>query len=139
MKKLSMILALALILFACQNSEDFKLTDAEVFAFLIDNGWEINATCIVRGFGQESSGNAYVARLSYTVDLITPDNKKLEYIDEGLVNKSSEEKIEYLQVESQFQIDSTFSEGPYRIVINVHDDNTQKSASIEKSFTVSRD
>ncbi|MGK9368308.1 hypothetical protein ACSSWA_05365 [Melioribacter sp. Ez-97] len=139
MKKLSLPILLALVIFACDEPENFKLTNAEVFAYLIDGGWEINATCIAEGFGQEKSDGVFIARLSYTVDLITPDNKKLEYIDEGLVDKSSEEEIEYLQVESQFQIDSTFAEGKYKIVMNVQDDNTQKSATIEKDFTISRD
>jgi hypothetical protein len=139
MKKLSLLILLALVIFACDKPENFKLTNAEVFAYLVDGGWEINATCIAKGFGQEKSDGVFIARLSYTVDLITPDNKKLEYIDEGLVDKSSEEEIEYLQVESQFQIDSTFAEGKYKIVMNVQDDNTQKSATIEKDFTISRD
>lgn len=139
MKKLSLLILLALVIFACDKPENFKLTNTEVFAYLVDGGWEINATCIAKGFDQEKSNGVYIARLSYTVDLITPDNKKLEYIDEGLVDKSSVEEIEYLQIESQFQIDSTFSEGNYKIVINAQDDNTQKSASVEKEFTISRD
>ncbi len=132
--------ALFLIFFvlACSRKEEkLELFSAEAFTYSMEEGWELNASCRVKGFTQNKTGEEYSSKLSYTADLITPDGKKLENIGDGLIDQKSKEKISDLLIETQLQIDSSYKPGKYKIVFNVSDDLTEKKVSIEKEFDIS--
>lgn len=124
-----------LVIAACSSKEEkFELFSPEAFTYSLEEGWELNASCRVKGFTQNKSGEEYSVKLSYTTDLITPDGKKIENISEGLIDEKSKEKFSDLLIETQMQLDSSFQTGKYKVVFNVSDDYKEKTISIEKEF-----
>ena len=81
----------------------------------------------------ESEEGIYSAKLSYTVDLVTPEDT-LEDIDYGLVDESREEEIMDISIDIQFEMDSSYVLGDYKIIFHVTDDYNQKELSMEKEF-----
>lgn len=135
MEKYFLLFAAAIIFIACSKKEEkFELFSAEAFTYSMDNGWELNASCRVKGFKQNETENIFKAKLSYTIDLKTPDGKILELIDEGLIDKTSEERMTDLQIESQIQIDSAFAKGKYQVIFNISDDLAGVSITTQKDF-----
>lgn len=133
-------LFLILLIFACSTKEEkLELFSTEAFTYSMEDGWELNASCRVKGFTQEKSGEEFLAKLSYTTDLITPEGKKIEGISEGLIDERSKEKFSDLLIETQLQIDSSYKPGKYKIIFNVTDDIKEKKISIDKEFELSRD
>lgn len=131
-------LLLMILITACSSKEEkLELFSPEAFTYSLEDGWELNASCRVKGFTQNKTGDEYSAKLSYTADLITPDVKILEGIGEGLVDQKSKEKFSDILIETQLQIDSSYKPGKYKIVFNVTDDLTEKKISIEKEFEIS--
>ncbi len=123
---------------ACSsNEEKLELFSAEAFAYSISPGWELNATCRVKGFVQNENNEIYSVKLSYMVDLKTPEGKLLEGIGEGLIDEKSKERFADLPIEMQAELDSTYLPGKYKIIFNVTDDYSQKKISIEKEFELS--
>lgn len=133
-------LFLIIIFFSvCSNDEEkLELFSAEAFAYSMSPGWELNATCRVKGFVQNENNETYSIKLSYTVDLKTPEGKILEGIGEGLIDEKSKERFTDLPIETQAELDSTYLPGKYKIIFNVTDDFSQKQISIGKEFELSK-
>jgi len=135
MKRYSFYIIVLILIAACSSKEEkFELFSPEAFTYSLEEGWELNASCRVKGFTQNRSGEEYLVKLSYTLDLITPDGKKIENISEGLIDERSKEKFLDLLIETQLQLDSSSTQGKYKIVFNVSDDYKEKTISIEKEF-----
>ena len=135
MKKCLFLLFLVIIISGCSKKEEkLELFSAEAFAYSMDNGWELDATCRVKGFEQKEENDKYKAKLSFTVDLQTPDGKLLLDVKEGLIDKTAKERIIDLPVETQVQLDSVYKAGRYLVIFNVKDSFTSKSVSIKKEF-----
>ncbi len=135
MKKIFYYPILILLVISCSKQEEkFELFSAEAFTFSVDEGWELNASCRVKGFSQQKIEDQFSVRLSYSVDIINPEGELLENIDEGLINQTSQEKFLDLRIETQQLIDSTYLIVEYKILFNVFDDYSDANSSIEKSF-----
>ncbi len=137
MKKYSfhIVIVLILLIAACSHKEEkFELFSPEAFAYSMDSGWELNASCRVKGFKQNEEENNFKAKLSFSIDLLTPDGKILPGIGEGLIDQSAKERIIDLPVETQIQLDSTYKAGKYTLTFNVTDDFSGKNISIKKEF-----
>lgn len=135
MKKYFASLIVILLLFACSREEEkLELFSPEAFAYSMDDGWEVNATCRVKGFEQKEEENNYKAKLSFTIDLQTSSGTLLQGIGEGLIDQSAKERIIDLPIETQVLLNSTYVTGKYIIIFNVTDDFSGKSTSIKKEF-----
>lgn len=135
MKKVAGVLFILLSIIACSKKEDkLELFSAESFAYSLDKGWEVDASVRVKGFEQTENNGSYAAKLSYTVDIQTPEGNVIKSIDSGKIDKTSAEKIMDLQINSQIQLDSTYKLGSYKVIFNVTDDPTGKKASLQNSF-----
>lgn len=134
----STLFLIVVFLSACSKDEEkLELFSAEAFAYSMGSGWELNAVCRVKGFVQNENNETFVVKLSYTVDLKTPEGKILEGIGEGLIDEKSKEKFTDLPIETQAELDSTYLPGVYKIIFNVTDDLSQKQISIGKEFELS--
>lgn len=132
-------LLIILILGSCSGKEEkLELFSPEAFTYSMEDGWELNASCRVKGFTQNESGDEFSVKLSYTIDLVTPEGKRLEGISEGLIDQKSKEIISDLPVEVQIQFDSSYLPGKYKIIFNLTDDISQKNISMEKEFEVDK-
>lgn len=139
MKKYFLITITLFLFLACSKKEEkLELFSLEAFAYSVEDGWELNASCRVKGFEQRIFNNLYYAKLSYTIDIKTPDGKLLNNIDEGLIDQSNSEKFSDLSINSQIQFDSSYSTGTYEIIFNVSDDYSGNIVSIKKEFELSK-
>ena len=135
MKKYFLLLFILFSIAACsKKQEKLELFSAESFAYSLDKGWEADASVRVKGFEQNKNNGTYSVKLSYTVDLESPDGKVIKSIDSGKIDKTSAEKMMDLQINSQIQLDSNYKLGNYKLVFNVTDDPTGRKASIQSSF-----
>jgi hypothetical protein len=135
MKKIFALLIVVLFLYSCSKEEEkFELFSPEAFAYSMDNGWELNASCRAKGFLQKEENETFTSKLSFSVDILTPANETLQGIGEGLVDINEEEKLADTQLETQILLDSTFNSGKYIITFNVTDDLSGKTTSIKKEF-----
>lgn len=137
MKNLFLILFISLIFFSCSKEENtFEAFSSEAFAYDLGDGWEVNATIRVKGLKLEESESGFSASVSCTVDLISPDGKKIEGISSATQEKTSKEKIKDLGVEVQFELDSTFTTGKYKLIYHLTDDYSGTSTTAEKEFEI---
>lgn len=141
MKNYFFIIILILILISCGKKEEkFEAFSAEAFAYDLDNYWEVNITTRVKGVAEfkDEKTNEYLYALSFTIDLIHPDSS----IDKNKFSFShsqkSNEKLKDVGLEAQFELDSTYKEGVYKIVFNITDAHSNKSTSIEKELVLSK-
>ena len=135
MKKYFLLLFILFSIAACsKKQEKLELFSAESFAYSLDKGWEADASVRVKGFEQNKNNGTYSVKLSYTVDLESPDGKVIKSIDSGKIDKTSAEKMIDLQINSQIQLDSNYKLGNYKLVFNVTDDPTGRKASVQSSF-----
>jgi hypothetical protein len=98
------------------------------------SGWELNASCRVKGFVQNEKDGNYLAKLTYSIDLKTSEGKLLKKIDEGLIDQSNSEKVSDFDISTQLQLNSDYKPGKYKIIFNVTDDFSKRTVRIEKEF-----
>ncbi len=123
MKKAILILSLTTILItSCADNPKVKLTNPEAFAFILDEGWEINATAQSSGFAQYKKENSdlYFTHIDYSINLYTPQDTILMADHGSVIDSTSEEKAE-VQLETQIELDSGFSKGNYIVEFIVED------------------
>jgi hypothetical protein len=138
MKKYFLILFLLFAIIACsKKQEKLELFSAESFAYSMDKGWEMNASVRVKGFEQDEIGKDFKAKLSYSVDLETSDGKLVEGIDKGVVDKTQNEKMMDLQINSQLKLDSTYKTGTYKVTFIVKDELTGQKSILWSFFELS--
>ncbi len=135
MKKFSFVFLLLLLFVSCSDkNSDLKVEIQDVYPFEIDNGYELNLNAKVEGFEQEKANDEYKFDLKYNVDIENSSGKVIEGIIKGTVSEKSEEIPTDFIIESQAQLDSTYQEGEYKIIILVEDLNSNKKAEAEKIF-----
>jgi hypothetical protein len=132
MNKLLYVLSVILITISCSKKEEvkFEAFSPEAFAYDLGDLWEVNATVNIRGFKKIEIENELSASLKFSVDLIYPRGDTLTNIISDS-KEVREKEINYIQLEAQFELDSTYAEGKYKIIFNIKDNNTGDSTSAE--------
>lgn len=139
MKKLFLFIIVFILITGCSRKfEKFELFSAESFAYSMESGWELNASVRAKGFEQEESHSKYTAKLSYFADVITPDGKLLEKVSSGVVDKTSDEKLIDLPIETQIKLDSTFKPGIYKITFVVKDEADGDEGHLSSFFELTK-
>jgi hypothetical protein len=135
MKRLITFLIPILLLAACSKKEvKFELFSAEAFAYSLDEGYELNARTMVKGFMVGEVNKKFIANLSYSVDLIMPDSTVKSNFDSGIVRKEENEEFGEIEISIQKQLDTSYKLGKYKVVFNVTDNSAKKNLKIEKDF-----
>lgn len=135
-------LFLVTILFlGCNPKESTKLQafSSEAFAYDLGDGWEVNASIRIKGFTQNESAGKFSASINYKIDLEKPDGKLVKEIFKNKLEKKSGEKFLDLPVEAQFELDSTYSVGKYKIIFNIEDLNSKQIITAQKEFELGED
>jgi len=139
MKKYFLLIFILFSISACSKKEEkFELFSAESFAYSMDDGWELNATVRAKGFKQKESGNKFSAKLSHYANLQTPEGKPVDKVSSGIIEKTENEKIPEITIESQIKLDETYKTGNYKIIFYVKDELTGREITIESVFDLSR-
>ena len=140
MKRILIVLIVFTFLFSCSEEEKkLELKDSNVLAFPLESGWELNATASVNGFEQIEENDKYIAKISYYVNLVTPEGDTLPEIDYGIINQEDDEEILIANVEVQVELDSTYLTGNYKMLFYINDDLSGRTATAEKSFEITPD
>jgi len=123
MKKLALVIILLSFLMSCGKKEEvkFEAFNPEAFAYDLGESWELNSTVNLRGFNQKESQGEFSASISFSVDLETPSGEIINSIFEDTSEKSGSESIPELQLEAQFEIDSSYVPGKYLVHFNIKD------------------
>jgi hypothetical protein len=123
MKKLAVVIILLSFLMSCGKKEEvkFEAFNPEAFAYDLGESWELNSTVNLRGFNQKESQGEFSASISFSVDLETPSGEIINSIFEDTSEKSGSESIPELQLEAQFEIDSSYVPGKYLVHFNIKD------------------
>lgn len=137
MKKILLITIVYIIAISCSKKEEvkFEAFSSEAFAYDIGDGWEINATVNVRGFAKVERDDESFVSLSYSVDLINPDGN----VTKNIFNDSkevNEQEISDVQLEAQFDLAKTYSQGKYKVVFTIKDNNSGKITSAQADFVL---
>jgi hypothetical protein len=123
-----------------KKEENLKVYNATAFAYdLGDKSWEVDASARVKGFTQTEESNMYKASLAYEINLITPENDTIKSLISKIVDKSEKERMPDTGLEAQFDLDSTYSYGAYKILWKVKDVATDDTASTAANFKLSNE
>ena len=135
MKNLFLLTSILLLLISCSKKEEvkFEAFSPEAFAYDIGDGWEVNATINVKGFEQEERDDESFASLSYSIDLINPEDDSTKNIFSNS-KEVNEKEINDVQLEAQFELADTFVLGKYKLLFNIKDNNSGKTTSAETDF-----
>jgi hypothetical protein len=140
MKKISLIIIGLFVLAACSKKEvKFETLSSEAFAYDIGNGiYEVNASIRVKGFTQNEKDGKYSSSISFSVDLQKPDSSIVKSIFKDVHKESDKEPISDVGLEAQFDLDSTYVEGQYKLIYNILDDISHKELTASVNFDISK-
>lgn len=138
MKYFIALIFIAFLLNGC-SKEEVKLEafSPEAFAFDIGDNWEVNAPVNVRGFNQREIEDTFYVSITYSVDLILPDDKKIENIFNNTEEFTKEEEMLDVQLEVQFELDSTYAMGRYKLLFNIRDNFSEQTTEVSVEFDLS--
>ena len=141
MKVLIILFLSTLIFYSCSKKEPVKVEtfSPEAFAYDIGEGWEVNATTRVKGFVQNEKGDMYTATLAFNVDLVTPKGDTIKSLISRVEDKTDKEKMSDIPLEAQFDLDSTYAFGNYKVVFKIKDVLSNQTATSTASFKLSND
>jgi hypothetical protein len=130
-----------LLLFSSCSKEEKKLEvfNAEAFAYDLGGSWEVDATIRVKGFKQNEKENKFTATLSYDIDLVNPAGDTVKALISKTEDKVNDEEFMDVPLEVQFDLDSTYADGDYKLIFNVKDAETGKMASASTSFNLKKE
>lgn len=135
---LSIFFIYILFLSGCGKKEETQLEafNAEAFAYDLGESWEVNSTTRVKGFFQKEENGTFSALLSYDIDLVTATGDTIKSLISRTEDKMKNEKMSDVDLETQFELDSTYIEGNYKVIFNVKDINTQQTARSSAEFVL---
>lgn len=130
---------LSVICLSCGKEKvELEAFSAETFAYDTGAGWEVNASARVKGLEQVEENEFFVVRLSYSLDLIKPDGETVKDVYSDMQKMSKNEEFIDVPIEGQFNLDSTYTEGKYKVAFNVTDEATRKSVTLSAEFEIAR-
>lgn len=141
MKDFIISFLIAVFFFSCNNDEPAKLEtfSSEAFAFDLGDTWEVNAETRVKGFSLIEEDNKFKATVAYDLDLITPEGDTIKSLISKVEEKEDEERINEILLEAQFELDSTYTRGEYKIIFNIIDPGTELTTTTSVNFKLSRE
>lgn len=135
MKHFIALIFIAFFLIGC-DKEEIKLEafSPEAFAFDIGDMWEVNALVNVKGFVQKEEDGTFSVSLQYSVNMITPDGKTITNVFEDVNVVKEGEEITDIPLEVQFELDSTYMVGKYKLLFNIQDNYSEQTTEASVGF-----
>jgi hypothetical protein len=137
-KNILNVIIISILIISCGKKEEvkFEAFSPEAFAFDIGDVWEVNATVNVKGFNKVEKGDVISASLSYSVDMIKSDGDIVKNIFSDS-KEIAEKELNDMQIEAQFELDTTYSIGIYQLAFNISDNNSGKNIECVVEFELS--
>jgi len=138
---LSGLIILLTFVYACKKEETQKLEASvnQAYAFDIGTSWEVNVSTKVKGFMEEENNGKFKMSLSYTIDVEKPGGQTVKGVISKTEDKIDKEKLPDFILDSQFNLDTTYVPGKYKVTINIRDVITGKTATAAGSFDLTKD
>jgi len=138
---LSGLIVLLTFVYACKKEETQKLEASvnQAYAFDIGSAWEVNVSTKVKGFMEEENNGKFKMSLSYTIDVEKPGGQTVKGVISKTEDKIDKEKLPDFILDSQFNLDTTYVPGKYKVTINIRDVITGKTATAAGSFDLTKD
>ncbi|MDT3695524.1 MAG: hypothetical protein ROY99_03965 [Ignavibacterium sp.] len=132
MKKVLIIIFGLFAIVSCGKKDvKFEAFSPEAFAYDLGDSWEVNSQVMVKGFLQFEKDGIYTASIKYSVDLIKPNGEKVQSIFADEKQETKDEAIMDVSLEAQFELDSSYQEGSYKIIYKILDLNSENQTNIE--------
>lgn len=140
MEKIFLFIVSLLIIVACSKKEaKFEAFTSDAFAYDLGNdNSEVNANVRVKGFTQTEKNGRYDVLVSFNIDLVRPDSSVIKSIFSDIKKESAAEPIHDLELDAQFNLDSSFKSGNYKLIFNVTDDISKNKLTKEVSFDITK-
>ncbi|MFA3782277.1 hypothetical protein ABRY23_04350 [Melioribacteraceae bacterium 4301-Me] len=139
MKKVFPLLAFFLLINGCSKEKNkFELYNPQAFVFNLEPGWELNASVRAKGYFTKEDNNEFKINLIYNVNLVLPNTDTLKNVLSDTLKKLSSEKLSDVGIDIQIELDSTYTTGNYKIIINAKDAYSGQIASAEKVFNLTK-
>jgi hypothetical protein len=141
MKNLYAIIIFMVSIVSCESGKPSAFTafSTEAGVFDIGDSWEINASTRVKGFEQTEKENRFTATIAYDVDLLTPAGDTIKSLISRVEDKEENERMTDIALEAQFELDSTYAEGKYKIIFNIKDVATNNTVETSAEFSLSKE
>jgi hypothetical protein len=141
MRYFILVFCVGVLFFGCSSKKAEEVPSIQAFSldigsYSMDKGWEVDATVQVKDFLIQQQGDTYKGSFSYTVDIVTPDGKKISKISSGISSKEDKEKPSDAQIDIQFNLDSKFVAGKYTVSVNITDELSKKQTTISKPIQI---
>lgn len=138
MKYLFITLLLGFVLVSCSKKEEKKFSayNSQAFAYSLAPGWEVNGLTRVKDFKNIESNGQYSTSISYSVFLVNPKNDTLKAVSDTTISQTSQDKMNDTEIDTQFDLDSTYAKGKYKLIFNLKDTNSGQTSSSSASFTL---
>ncbi len=135
-----MVFTLSFLLASCGKKEEVKLQafSPEAFAYSLTDGWEVNTTVRVKGFKQDKENETYIAKFSYSIDLVTPKGETIKSISSDTLDEENMEEFSDLPIEAQFNLDNKYETGKYKVIFNLKDELAGQKVEITKEFELTK-
>ncbi len=131
---------LVLLIGSCAKEEKkIEVFNAEAFAYDLGDSWEVDATTRVKGFKQNEADNKFKATLTYDIDLVKPAGDTVKSLISRTEDKVNDEEVMDVPIEIQFDLDSTYKDGDYKIIFNIKDAETGQTGSASAAFSLKKD
>jgi hypothetical protein len=138
MNKIILTIYLLLIFISCTDEEiKFEAFNPEAFAFDLGESWEVNATINIKGFYQKESDGNHSASIKYSADLTLPSGEVKKNVYQNNEKFTGGEVISDIQLEIQFELNSTYAEGKYKLLIYIEDNYSDKKTERPVQFELS--
>ncbi len=140
MKKIFLIFFAIILIISCSKKEvKFEAFSPESFAYDLGDGVaEVNASVRVKGFTLTENNKNYSASINFDVDLVKPDSSVVKEIFKDVKTKTESEPINDIGLEAQFDLDSTYIDGDYKLVFNIKDNNSNQTLVAKVDLKLSR-
>ena len=136
--KIFLLALLMIFVWACSGKPepDLELFSPEAFAYDVGDSWEVNASVNVKGFAIDENNSISEIKLYYKINLITPQSDTIKSIfDKNVIlNADDDENQEDVPLEAQIELDSSFTEGKYELMIYVSDESSKQSKTVAIPF-----
>jgi hypothetical protein len=70
--------------------------------------------------------------------LVKPDNSVVKSVFKDVKTETGSEPIADVALEAQFNLDSTYADGNYKLIFNIKDNNSESATVSEVNFDLSR-
>jgi hypothetical protein len=140
MKYLSISSLIFLFLFSsCSKKDETKLEafSPEAFAYDIGGAFEVNASTRVKGFQQKEENKKFKASLAFDIDIVKPNGDTIKSMITRVEDKINDEKMTDVPLEIQFNLDSTYALGKYKLIFDIKDVNTKQTTTSSAAFDLS--